>query len=63
MKYAAVNNHYGDDYVAEINDGYDIDVIQETCEMCGDSDWVIGVYDTREEAEQDINAYYKDMEY
>ena len=63
MKYAAVNNHYGDDYVAEINNEHDIDVIQETCEICFDSDWVIDVFDTRKEAERCINTQYQNEEW
>lgn len=50
MAYAAVEGHLGGDYVTEVNDEHDIDMIQETCETCGDSDWVIGVFDTKAEA-------------
>lgn len=50
MQYAAVENHYGDNYVAEINGDEDIELIEETCEICFDADWVFGVFDTEEEA-------------
>lgn len=52
MQYAAVESHYGDDYIAEINSEKDIEEIEETCERCFDSDFVLGVFNTREEAEQ-----------
>lgn len=52
MQYAAVENHYGDDYVAEVNSEKDIEEIQEVCERCFDSDSVLGVFDTKEEAKK-----------
>ena len=54
MQYAAVKNHYGDDYVAEINSDEDIELIEEVCEICFDSDLVFGVFDTAEEAEKHL---------
>lgn len=52
VQYAAVENHYGDNYVAEINSDEDIELIEEVCERCFDSDFVLGVFDTKEEAER-----------
>lgn len=60
MKYAAVINHYGDDYVSGITNEDEVEWIEATCGQCGDSDMVVGLYDTEEEAEQGINEYYKD---
>lgn len=54
MQYAAVEGHLGGSYVAEINGDEDIELIEEVCETCFDSDWVSGVFDTREEAEQHL---------
>lgn len=53
-QYAAVENHYGDNYVAEINSEKDIEEIQEVCERCFDSDFVLGVFDTKEEAKKHL---------
>lgn len=52
MKYAAVESHYGDDYVAEVDNNLDIEFIEEVCDACFDRDHVIGLFDTEEEAEQ-----------
>ncbi|MBJ7626929.1 hypothetical protein [Weissella confusa] len=54
MGYAAVENHYGDNYVARVDSEQDIEDIMQTCEICFDSDWVIRVYDTEEEAKEHI---------
>ena len=54
VQYAAVENHHGDNYVAEINGEKDIELIEEVCETCFDADWVLGVYDTEEEAEKHL---------
>ena len=54
MSYAAVENHYGDNYVARVDGEKDVEDIEATCEVCFDSDWVIGVYDTEEEAERHV---------
>lgn len=54
MKYASVEGHLEGSYVAEINSDKDIELIEEVCEICFDSDWVSGVYDTREEAEKHL---------
>ena len=54
VRYAAVENHHGDDYVAEINSDEDIEFIKEVCEFCFDYDYVLGVYDTRVEAENHL---------
>lgn len=55
MSYAAIENHYGNNYVARVDSEQDIEYIMQTCETCGDSDWVIGVYDTEEEAKKHVN--------
>lgn len=55
MGYAAVENHYGDNCVARVDSEQDVEDIEATCEVCFYSDWVIGVYDTMEEAQQHIN--------
>ena len=52
VRYAAVENHIGENYVAEVNDDEDIELIQEICETCFDADFVLDIFDTKEEAEQ-----------
>lgn len=54
VQYAAVQNHYGDNYVAEINSDDDIEFIEEVCEICFESDWVFGVFDTEAEAKRHL---------
>lgn len=54
VQYAAVENHYGDNYVAEIHGDEDIELIEKVCETCFDSDFVLGVYETQEEAEKHL---------
>lgn len=54
MQYAAVEGHLYENYVAEINGDEDIELIEEVCETCFDSDFVLGVYDTYEEAKQNL---------
>ena len=54
MGYAAVQNHYGENYVTQVFSEQDIQDIMQTCEICCDSDWVIGVYDNEEEAKEHI---------
>lgn len=54
MQYAAVQGHLGENYVAEVNDDKDIELIEEVCDICFDSDWVFGVFDTEEEAEKHL---------
>ena len=52
MQYAAVEGHLGENYVAEVNGYEDIEFIEEICDACFDSDRVIGLFDTEEEAEK-----------
>lgn len=52
MQYAAVEGHLGENYVAEVNSNKDIELIQEMCDVCLEFDVVLGVYDTKEEAER-----------
>ena len=52
VQYAAVEGHLGGNYVAEVNDDEDIELIEEACEICLEYDRVTGVFDTKEEAEQ-----------
>lgn len=54
MKYAAVEGHLNGNYVVEINGDEDVEWIEEVCETCFDSDFVLGVYDTKEEAEKHL---------
>ena len=54
VRYAAVEGHLNGNYVAEINSDEDIELIEEVCETCFDSDFVLGVYDTKEEAEKHL---------
>lgn len=54
MQYAAVEGHLGNNYVAEINSEVDIILIEQVCDSCFDSDFVLGVYDTEEEAENHL---------
>lgn len=54
MQYASVEGHLGENYVAEVNDDEDIELIEEMCEICFDYDRLIGVFDTKEEAENHL---------
>lgn len=54
VQYAAVESHLGGSYVAEINGDEDIELIEEVCETCFDSDWVLSVYDTEEESKKHL---------
>lgn len=54
MQYAAVEGHLGENYVAEINGNEDIELIEEVCETCFDADFVLGIFDTKEEAKQHL---------
>ena len=57
VQYAAVEGHLNGNYVTEINSDEDIELIEEVCETCFDADWVIGVYETKEEAEKHLQDY------
>lgn len=54
VRYAAVENHHGDDYVAEVYSDEDIEFIEDVCKFCSDYDYVLGVYHTRVEAENHL---------
>lgn len=54
MQYAAVEGHLGNNYIAKVDGEEDIELIEEICETCFDSDSVLGVYDTKEEAEKHL---------
>ena len=54
VQYAVVEGHLNGNYVAEISSGEDIELIEEICETCFDSDFVLGVYDTEEEAKKHL---------
>lgn len=54
VQYAAVEGHLGKNYVAEVNGKEDIELIEEICETCFDGDFVLGVFDTKEEAEKHL---------
>lgn len=54
MQYAAVEGHLGENYVAEVNDDEDVELIEEMCEICLEHDRVLGVFDTKEEAELNL---------
>lgn len=54
MRYAAVEGHLGESYVAEVNGDEDIERIEEVCDICFDSDFVLGIYETKEEAEKHL---------
>lgn len=54
MRYAAVEGHLGENYVAEINRDEDIEFIEEVCDACLDRDRIMGIYDTEEEAEKHL---------
>lgn len=54
MQYAAVEGHLGKNYLSEVNGDEDIELIEEVCEICLDYDHVIGVFDTKEEAEKHL---------
>lgn len=52
MQYAAVHGHLGENYVEEVNSNLDIEFIEEICNTCFDRDHVIGLFDTKKEAEK-----------
>lgn len=54
MQYAVVEGHLGENYVSEVNNDEDIELIEEVCETCFDYDYVMGVFDTKEEAENHL---------
>ena len=54
VRYAAVEGHLGENYVAEVNGDEDIERIEEVCDICFDGDLVLGVYETKEEAEKHL---------
>lgn len=54
MQYAAVEGHLGENYVEKVNSNRDIEFIQEICDACFDRDRIIGVFDTKEEAEKHL---------
>lgn len=54
IQYAVVEGHLNGSYVAKINSDEDIELIEEVCETCFESDFVFGVYDTKEEAEKHL---------
>lgn len=54
MQYAAVAGPLGENYVAEVNEDEDIELIEEVCEICLEYDRVIGVFDTKEEAKKHL---------
>ncbi len=58
--YIAVINHLGGDYVTSYWDDNYMDDIEETRRIRLDSDTVIGVFDTEEEAWQAISEYHCD---
>lgn len=58
VRYASVQGHLGGNYVSEINSDEDIELIEEVCDTCFDSDFVLGVYDTKEEAEKHLRESY-----
>ena len=57
-KYIAVISHLSNDYVTKFIDDEQIDEIEEICETCGDSDYVMGVFDSEEEAWEAIENIY-----
>ena len=57
VRYAAVEGHLNGNYVAEINSDEDIELIEEVCETCFDFDFVLGVYETEEEAKKHLQEY------
>lgn len=54
MQYVAVEGHLGENYVVAVNNDEDIELIEEVCEICLEYDRVIGVFDTKEEAEKHL---------
>ena len=54
VRYAAVQGHLGGNYISEINSDGDIEFIEEVCKFCSDYDYVLGVYNTRIEAENHL---------
>lgn len=53
--WAVVENHYGDDFVTEVNSEHDERRIEEKCEQCGDRDAIAGSYSTKAEANLVLN--------
>lgn len=52
MEYAVVESHIGGRYFMPITSERAIEWIEQRCETCGDNDRVVGIYDTKEEAER-----------
>lgn len=55
--YYFVEGHLGGDYFEKVTgDPNQEDFIQEMCDECGDSDWIEGEFNTREDGVKLINA-------
>ena len=54
--YIVVCNHHGKDYITEYKGPQQIKSIEERCECCGDGDFVLGPYETKEEAGRILKA-------
>lgn len=56
--YYFVRGHLDNDYFEEVTDDLNQeDFIQETCDGCGDNDWIEGEFDTYE----DLVQWYKNV--
>lgn len=62
--YYFVRGHLDNDYFEEVTDDPNQeDFIQETCDGCGDNDWIEGEFDTYEDGAKLINAQNYTSEY
>lgn len=62
--YYLVESHLGGDYFERVTDDPDQeDFIQETCDECGDNDWIVGEFSTYEEGEKIIKSQHYNAEY
>lgn len=62
--YYFVEGHLGEDYFEEVTDDPNQEeFIQETCDECGDNDWIEGEFDTYEDGLKIIKAQNYNPEY
>lgn len=62
--YYLVEGHLGEDYFEKVTDDPNQEYfIQETCDECGDSDWIEGEFDTYEDGLKTIKRQHYSPEY
>ena len=62
--YYLVEGHLGEDYFEKVTDDPNQEgFIQETCDECGDNDWIEGEFDTYEDGLKTIKNQHYSPEY